>query len=85
MTVNGETGRYKIPHPNTDYEQARTLYNKVYTEQQRENLIKNLAGPLSQCKRSIQEGMLANFYKVDPDYGTRLSKAIGVPINQARL
>jgi hypothetical protein len=29
--------------------------------------------------------MLANFYKVDPDYGTRLSKAIGVPLNRARL
>ena len=29
--------------------------------------------------------MLALFYKVHPDYGTRLSKAVGVPINQAKL
>jgi len=48
-------------------------------------LIKNLAGPLSGATRERQEGMLALFYKVDPDYGTRLSKAIGVPINKARL
>jgi catalase len=57
----------------------------VFTETDREHLIKNLSGPLSGAERSIQEGMLALFYKVDPDYGNRLSKAIGVPINKARL
>jgi hypothetical protein len=29
--------------------------------------------------------MLILFYKIHPDYGTRLSKAVGVPINQAKL
>jgi catalase len=48
-------------------------------------LIANLSGPLSKANRDIQEGMLALFYKIDPDYGTRLSKAIGVPINKAKL
>jgi len=28
--------------------------------------------------------MLALFYKVDPDYGTRLSEAIGVPLKKAK-
>jgi len=57
----------------------------VYTETDREHLIKNLGGALSGARRDIQEGMLAHFYKIDPDYGTRLAKAIGVPINKARM
>lgn len=49
-------------------------------------LIKNLAGPLGAVKsRETKENMLALFYKIDPDYGTRLSKAIGVPLNKAKL
>jgi catalase len=74
-----------LTHPNTPYEQPRTLYETVLTEKQRESLIKNLAGPLSQARRPIQEGFLAHVYKVHPDYGTRLAKAIGIPINKAKL
>ena len=85
FAVTGQAGRYAYPHPNTPFEQPRTLWRKVFSETDREHLIQNLSGPLSQAKRPIQEGMLALFYKVDPDYGTRLSKAIGVPINKARL
>ena len=40
---------------------------------------------LRAADRSIQEGFLAHVYKVDPDYGNRLAKAINVPINKARL
>ena len=47
MPVTGETGRYKIPHPNTHFEQPRTLWNKVFTEEQRKSCVENLAGPLS--------------------------------------
>lgn len=84
--INAQTGRYQYQHPNTHFEQPRTLWNKVFTEKDRQNLIKNLSGPLGAVKRrDIQENMLALFYKVDPDYGTRLSKAIGVPLNKARM
>jgi catalase len=84
--VSGTTGRFAIPHPNTPFEQPRALYNKVFNEQDRQTLVKNLAGPLSAVKsREIKENMLALFYKVDPDYGTRMSQAIGIPLNKAKL
>lgn len=84
--VSGEAGRYQYQHPNTYFEQPRALWTTVFTDTDREHLIKNLAGPLSAVTRKdIQENMLALFYKVHPDYGTRLSQAIGVPINKARL
>jgi catalase len=40
---------------------------------------------LGAARRDLQEAMLAHFYKIDPDYGTRLAKAIGVPINKSKL
>ena len=83
--LQGEVGRYKHTHPNTYFEQPRTLWNKVFTETDRQHLIENMSGPLSQCKRSIQEGWLKLIFQVDPDYGTRLANAIGVPVNSAKL
>jgi catalase len=38
-TVSGQVGRHKLSHPNTYYEQPRTLWEKVYDEPQRERLI----------------------------------------------
>lgn len=84
--VTGAVGRYPLTHPNTYFEQPRALWEKVFTETEREHLIQNLAGPLSAVtRRDIQENMLALFYKIHPDYGTRLSKAIGVPLKNAKM
>jgi len=83
--LEGTVGRHKMAHPNCHYEQPRTLYNKVLSEEDRYWLVKNLAGPLSKCRRDIQEGMLVHFYRVDPDYARRVSEAIGVPLNKAKL
>lgn len=86
FAVSGQAGRYKLTHPNTPYEQPRTLWNKVFTETDREHLISNLSGPLgSVSDKSVQEGFLAHVFKIDPDYGNRLAKAVGVPINKAKL
>lgn len=84
-SVSGEAGRYKYAHPNTDYEQPRALFRKVMSETDREHLIENLAGSLGQCRKDIQERMIKHFYKVDPEYGGRLAKAIGLPVEQAKL
>lgn len=57
------------------------MYNNVFNEQEKATLIKNLAGALGGVKSLvIKQNMLALFYKIDPDYGTRLAKAIGVPL-----
>lgn len=51
--AQGLIGRHKYPHPNTPYEQPRTLYNKVFSETDRQHLIANLSGPLSAARRDI--------------------------------
>lgn len=83
--VTGQVGRFQLDHPNDHFEQPRDLWANVFSDQDRTNLIKNLAGPLSQANREFQEAMVALFYKVHPDYGTRIAAAIGIPINKAKL
>ena len=85
MDVKGKTGRYPYSHPNCDYEQPRTLFRKVMNEQQRTNLINNIVGDLKNCRRDIQERQVKLFYKVDPEYGTRVAKGLGISIEQAKL
>jgi len=48
----------------------------------RNHLIENIAGALGQCRTDIKERMVQLFYKVDPDYGTRVAKAVGVSVKE---
>ena len=55
------------------------------SETDRQHLIENIVGSLGQCRRDIQERMVKLFYKVDPEYGERVAKGIGIPVEQAKL
>ena len=84
-TLVGEAGRYAFAHPNTNYEQPRELFRKIFDDEMRAKVIKNIAGGLGQCRRDIQERVLPHFYKIDPEYGAGIAKAIGMPVQQPRL
>ena len=85
QTVSGSIGRYPHQHPNDNYEQPRTLFNKVFSEQDRKDVIANLSGPLSQCRQDIKERFVRHVFKVDPRYGGDLAKNVGVDLNAAKL
>ncbi|MEQ1642422.1 MAG: catalase [Pyrinomonadaceae bacterium] len=54
-----------------------------FNESDRMNLVSNLAGDLGQVKnRDIQIKMISHFYRANAEYGTRLAKALGIPIEQ---
>jgi catalase len=57
---------------------VRNLYKKVMTDTDRDHLIENISGDLDGCKRPIIVRMIKQFYKVDPDYGTRIANNLGV-------
>lgn len=83
--VQGATGRYPHAHPNDNYEQPRQLFRKVMNDTDREHLIANISGPLSQCRRDIQERFVAHLYKVDHEYGSKVAAKIGLPVQKAKL
>lgn len=63
-----------------NFAQAGVLYRN-FSEQERSNLIRNLAGDLGAVKnKDIQHTMLSYFYKADKDYGSRLVAAVGADL-----
>jgi len=64
-----------------NFKQAGDLY-KSFTDAEKTNLIKNLAGDLNKVKNAeVKKKMVAHFYAADADYGTRLAKAVGVQLS----
>ena len=56
-----------------------TLYRQIMTPTDREHLISNLVGHMSQgVERIVQERALKHWYKVDADLGAKISAGIGV-------
>lgn len=73
--VNAAVVQNKISKPN-DFKQAGDFYRSL-SEQNKANLISNLAGDLSQVKnKEILKKMVGYFYMADSDYGKRLAAAL---------
>ena len=85
QTVSGNVGRFKHSHPNDDFEQPRALFRKVMTETDRTHLIDNLVNAMKPVRRDIQERQVKLFFKVDPEYGSRIAKGLGLPVENAKL
>ncbi len=58
-----------------NYSQAGNLY-RIMTDDQKNQLARNIAGGLSQASASVQERMIAQFAAADADYAERVKKAI---------
>jgi catalase len=68
---------FSVIERRNDYVQARGRYNTMM-DWERQDLIDNLGGLLSQCERDVQERMLWHLFMVHDDYGTRVGQKIGL-------
>lgn len=67
-----------------NFKQAGELY-KSFTDGEKTNLIKNLAGDLGKVKNdAVKVRMVSHFYRADADYGTRLAAAVGVKLDDVK-
>jgi len=55
------------------------------SEEDRKHLVSNIAGSLKNARKEVQERQVKLFYKVDPEYGERVAKALGLPMHTAKL
>ena len=78
MPVNGATGRTPYPEPKDDFVQVRALYRDVMTAEDRDHLVSNLSGHLKNAQERIRLRQCAVFFKVNPEYGTRVAEGVGV-------
>ncbi len=84
VDVSGVLARHAYSHPNSDFVQPRTLYEKVMTDVDRDHLVGNIVGHLGAAKKEIQLRQTALFYRVHEEYGTRVAKGLGLDIENVK-
>lgn len=77
--LHGVAGRQKILKTD-DFTQAGERY-RAFSEEERENLIKNLTNDLKQVSEKTRLLAICNFYRADREYGERLANSLGVDIS----
>jgi catalase len=80
--ITGRLTRAQLPRTN-DYKQAGERY--LLSEQwEKDDLVANLVGALSQCDRHIQERMIWHFFMVEDELGQRVGEGIGITADDVR-
>jgi catalase len=76
LPLAGATQQQRIAKT-LNFRQAGEFYRSL-SDQEKKNLISNLAGDLGQVKSDdIRYAMLSHFYKADADYGNAITTALG--------
>jgi catalase len=80
--ISGRLTRKRIPVTN-DYQQAGERY--LLSEQwERDDLVTNLTGLLSQCDRPIQERMVWHLLMCEDELGQRIGEGLGISADDVR-
>jgi catalase len=80
--ITGRLTRKRIPRTN-DYQQAGERY--LLSEQwEKDDLVANLVGALSQCDRPIQERMVWQFLMCEDELGQRVGEGLGISADDVR-
>jgi catalase len=87
MPLSGEAAdRYDRNEGNDDYTQPGDLYRKVMNDEERQRLIDNIVGHMSQItspkRDEIINRQLCHFFRADPEYGQRVADGLGVDVNK---
>ena len=81
--VQGFAARQAYPTAD-DYVQPRALFRKAMTDVDRDHLVGNIVDHLSHAKKEIQLRQTAIFYRVDPEYGSKVTKGLGLDLEQVK-
>jgi catalase len=79
LRISGDADRYSHRDGNDDYSQAGNLF-RLFDQDQRERLFKNIAAAMQGVPREIVERQVAHFAKCDPAYGAGVAKAVGLGV-----
>lgn len=75
FALSGNADRHVVALKDDDFVQAGNLY-RLLTPDQKDRLVSNIAGHLKNAKKHLRERQLAHFKKADPEYGSRIEKAL---------
>jgi catalase len=84
IDVEGMAARHAYVLSDVDFAQPGELFRKVMTDADREHLVGNVVAHLGNAQERIQLRQAAIFYKVDPDYGGRVAKGLGLNVDKVK-
>jgi catalase len=84
LTVAGIAARHPYTHANDDFAQPRALYEGVMTDVDRDHLIGNVVDHLCHATPALQLRQTVLFYKVHPEYGTRVAEGLGINVGDVQ-
>jgi catalase len=73
--IEGLTGRFTYELTDDDFVQPGNLY-RLMSEENKTDLINNIAGALSNADEHIRTLQIQHFKRADPEYGSRVEEAI---------
>ncbi|KYG69579.1 catalase [Bdellovibrio bacteriovorus] len=77
LPLSGAADRYDAHKDNDDFTQAGNLY-RIFTNEERDRLTRNLAGTMKGLPEELQRRNIAHFSKCDPEYGARILAHLGL-------
>jgi catalase len=80
--ITGRLTRKRIPRTN-DYQQAGERY-QLSEQWEKDDLVANWVGNLSQCYREIQERIVWHLFMADDEYGQRVGEGLGISADDVR-
>jgi catalase len=80
--IEGRLTRKRIPRTN-DYAQAGERY-QLSEDWEKDDLVQNLTGLLSQCDRPIQERMVWHLLMVEDELGLRVGEGLGIGVEDVK-
>jgi len=80
--IQGRLTRKRIPRTN-DYAQAGERY-QLSEDWEKDDLVANLTGLLSQCDRPIQERMVWHLFLCEDELGHRVGEGLGISADDVR-
>jgi len=80
--IEGQLIKQPIDRTN-NFQQAGERYRTI-EPWERDDLVFNLVGALSQCDRVIQERMVQHLSQCDEEFGRRVAEGIGIAVPQAK-
>lgn len=84
INVQGKAARHEYILNDDDFIQAGDLYGRVMSDYDRNNLINNILGHISNSDIRIQYRQAALFYKAHPEYGTRVAIGLGLDVDKVK-
>lgn len=84
LEVGNGVQRSEFELKEVDFVQAGELYRRVMSEQDRKNLVKNIAAHLQNAQERIQYRQTALFFKADENYGAEVGKALGIDMDRVK-